>query len=77
MGVQIQVFNASTSHEIDAAFANLVRERSDAVFVGGDAFFSSRRVQLVTLAARYLIPVVIFTARNYRSGRPDELRGQP
>jgi putative ABC transport system substrate-binding protein len=33
-----------------------VRERSDAVFVGGDAFFSSRRVQLVTLAARYLIP---------------------
>jgi putative ABC transport system substrate-binding protein len=56
MGVQVQVFNASTSHEIDAAFANLVRERSDAVFVGGDAFFSSRRVQLVTLAARYLIP---------------------
>jgi ABC-type uncharacterized transport system substrate-binding protein len=56
MGVQVQVFNASTSHEIDAAFANLVRERSDAVFVGGDAFFSSRRVQLATLAARYLIP---------------------
>ena len=55
-GMGVQVFNASTSHEIDAAFANLVRERSDAVFVGGDAFFSSRRVQLVTLAARYLIP---------------------
>src|SRR5262249_26976333 len=52
MGVQVQVFNASTSREIDAAFANLVRERSDAVFVSGDA----RRVQLATLAARYLIP---------------------
>jgi putative ABC transport system substrate-binding protein len=38
MGVQVQVFNASTSREIDAAFANLVRERSDAVFVSGDAF---------------------------------------
>jgi len=55
-GVQVQVFNAGTSREIDAAFANLVRERSDAVFVGGDAFFTSRRVQLSTLAARYLIP---------------------
>jgi putative ABC transport system substrate-binding protein len=56
MGVQAQVFNAGTSREVDAAFANLVRERSDAVFVGGDAFFTSRRVQLANLAARYLIP---------------------
>jgi putative tryptophan/tyrosine transport system substrate-binding protein len=56
MGVQVQVFNASTSREIDAAFANLVRERSDAVFVSGDAFFTSRRVQLATLATRYVIP---------------------
>src|SRR5262249_2199417 len=47
MGVQVQVFNAGTSREIDDAFANLVRERSDAVFVSGDAFFTtSRRVQL-------------------------------
>jgi len=56
MGLQVQVFNAGTNREIDAAFANLVRERSEAVFVGGDAFFTSRRVQLATLAARYLIP---------------------
>src|SRR5262245_1132759 len=56
MGVQVQVFNAGTNREIDAAFADLVRERSDAVFVGGDAFFTNRRVQLATLAARYLIP---------------------
>src|SRR5262249_12081488 len=56
MGVQVQVFNAGTIREIDAAFANLVRERSDAVFVGGDAFFTSRRVQLATLATRYVIP---------------------
>ena len=57
MGVQVRVFNAGTSREIDAAFANLVRERSDAVFVGGDAFLSSRRVQVATLAARYLAAV--------------------
>ena len=56
MGLEVQVFNASTSREIDAAFANLVRERSDAVFVSGDAFFTSRRVQLATLATRQVIP---------------------
>ena len=46
MGLQIQVLNASTSREIDAAFATFVRERPDALFVGGDPFFTSRRVQL-------------------------------
>ena len=47
MGLQIQVLNASTSREIDAAFATLVRERPDALFVSPDPFFTSRRVQLV------------------------------
>ena len=56
MGLQIQVFNASTSREIDAAFATLVRERPDALFVGTDTFFTSRRVQLVNLATRHAIP---------------------
>ena len=46
MRLQIQVLNASTSREIDAAFATFVRERPDAVFVGLDPFFISRRVQL-------------------------------
>src|SRR5262249_42845903 len=45
MGLQIQVLNASTSGEIDAAFATFVRERPDAILVGGDSFFISRRVQ--------------------------------
>jgi putative ABC transport system substrate-binding protein len=53
MGLQIQVLNASTSLEIDAAFATLVRERPDALFVSGDAFFTSRRVQLAAQAARH------------------------
>ena len=56
IGLQIQVLNASTSREIDAAFATLVRERPDALFVGSDPFFTSRRVQLVQLAARHAIP---------------------
>ena len=46
MGLQIQILNASTSREIDAAFATFARERPDALFVGGDPFFNSRRVQL-------------------------------
>jgi putative ABC transport system substrate-binding protein len=56
MGLQIQLFNASTSGEIDAAFAALVRERPDALFISGDSFFNSRRVQLVNLTVRHAIP---------------------
>jgi putative ABC transport system substrate-binding protein len=56
MGLQIQVLNASTSREIDAAFAALARERPDALFVGPDEFFTSRRVQFVTLTARDRVP---------------------
>ena len=52
IGLQIQVLNASTIGEIDAAFATLARERPDALFVAPDAFFGSRRVQFATLAAR-------------------------
>ena len=55
-GLQLQVFNASTSAEIDAAFAAFVRDPPDALFVGSTPFYTSRRVQLVQLAARYAIP---------------------
>ena len=55
-GLQVQVFNASTSREIDAAFASLRRERTEALFVGIDPFFTSRRIQIVQLAAHYSIP---------------------
>ena len=57
LGLQIHVLNASTSREIDAAFATFVRERPDALFVGPDPFFVSRRVQLANLAARYAVPM--------------------
>jgi putative ABC transport system substrate-binding protein len=56
MGLQIQFWKASTSHVIDAAFANLAQERSDTLFVSGDPFFTGRRVQLSVLAAHYSIP---------------------
>ena len=56
MGLQIQVLNASTNREIDAAFATFVRERPDAVFVGIDPFLISRRVQLAQLATLHQVP---------------------
>jgi putative tryptophan/tyrosine transport system substrate-binding protein len=52
IGLQIHVLNASTSREIDAAFAALERERPDALFAANDSLFTSRRVQIATLAAR-------------------------
>ena len=64
MGLQIQVLNASTSGEINAAFATFVRERPDALFVGSDPFFNSRRVQLAQLAAHHAIPAT-YSARDY------------
>jgi putative tryptophan/tyrosine transport system substrate-binding protein len=56
IGLQIQVLNASTSQEINAAFAIFARERPDALYVGGDAFFQVRRAQLVNLASRHAVP---------------------
>ena len=56
IGLQIQILNASTIGEIDAAFATLARDRPDALFVVGDAFFLDRRVQFATLTARDRIP---------------------
>jgi putative ABC transport system substrate-binding protein len=58
MGLQIQVLNASTSLELDAAFATLVSERSDALIVGSTPFLFDRRVQLAQLAARHAVPAI-------------------
>jgi putative ABC transport system substrate-binding protein len=64
IGLQIQVLNASTGREIEEAFATLVRDRADALFVAPDLFFQSRRVQLATLAARHAIPTA-YGVREY------------
>jgi putative ABC transport system substrate-binding protein len=56
MGLQIEVLNASTDREIEAAFATLLRDRADALYVASDVFFTSHRVQLAMLAASYRIP---------------------
>ena len=57
-GVEIDVVRASDSREIEVAFATLVRNRADALVVGPDAFFTSRRLQIATLATRHALPAV-------------------
>jgi putative ABC transport system substrate-binding protein len=64
LGLQIQILNASTNREIEAAFDALARDRADALFVAGDGFFSSRRVQFATLAMRDRIPAA-YSERDY------------
>ncbi|MGC1682682.1 MAG: ABC transporter substrate-binding protein, partial [Pseudolabrys sp.] len=54
----IEVFDASTSREIEMAFAALVQKRAEALVVGADPFFIDRRVQLATLATRHLLPAI-------------------
>jgi putative ABC transport system substrate-binding protein len=56
MGLHVRILNASTDHDLDAAFATFQRERPDALFVGNDGLFTRRRVQLVNLASRYGVP---------------------
>ena len=64
IGLQVQVLNASTSREIDAAFATFARERPDALFVGPGPPFNSRHVQLALLAAFHRVPA-IYAGRDY------------
>ena len=63
-GIQIQVLNANTSREINAAFAKFVRERPDGLYVGASPLFVTRRVQLTHLATRHAVPA-IYSGRQY------------
>ena len=73
IGLQIQILKASTSREIDAAFATIEREGPDALFVSGDAFFISRAVQFATLTARSRIPAT-YAGRDYGTDFPEAFR---
>ena len=64
LGLQLHIYNASTSGEIDVSFAALVRERPDALFLASDGLFSTRRVQLISLAARHVLPAS-YASREY------------
>jgi putative ABC transport system substrate-binding protein len=66
--LQIRVLNAGNGREINMAFATLVLERPDALFVGSDPFFTGRRVQLALLAGRHAIPATYASRENVEAG---------
>src|SRR5262249_44141385 len=68
LGLDALFFNASTPAEIDAAFAAFGRERADALFIAGDAFFFSRAVQFATLAVRDRMPASYATREMVEAG---------
>jgi len=67
-GGQIEVFTASTDGEIDAAFDSMVQKRADALLIGTNAFFITRRGQFATLAARHAMPTIYFTRQFVEAG---------
>jgi putative ABC transport system substrate-binding protein len=68
IGLQIQILNASTIGEIDAAFVSFARERPDALFLAPDVFFSSRRGQFVALTAHDKIPAAYANPDDVTAG---------
>jgi len=68
LGLDIKLFNATTIGEIDAEFAALVAWRAGAVFVAPDPLFASRNAQIVTLAARHMLPTSVFLGSNVAAG---------
>jgi putative tryptophan/tyrosine transport system substrate-binding protein len=58
LGLQLHILNASSASDIDAAFVNIAQMQAAGLLVLADAFFTSRRVQFSTLAARYAVPAI-------------------
>ena len=76
LGLQLNFSNASTAPEIDKAYLAIVQQRTDALIIGADTFFVSRRDQLAALAARYHSHDLSIS-RVHRGRRHDELRHRP
>jgi putative tryptophan/tyrosine transport system substrate-binding protein len=68
VGQRIEVLHASSSREIDAAFASLLQKRAGALVLGAGPLFFTRRVQLVTLATRHAVPAVYVSREFVQAG---------
>ena len=64
IGLELEIFYATTNREIDAAFADIAQKRCDALLVSPNTLYIDRRVQLVTLAIRDRL-LVIFPSREF------------
>src|SRR5262245_31860778 len=68
MGLQIELFTASTNREIDVAFESMSQKRADALLIGTNTFFTTRRVQFATLAVRHTLPAIYFGREFVEAG---------
>jgi len=68
VGLKVQILKASTDREIEAAFANLVQARTEALLVGSDLFFINRNEQLIALAASHAIPTMYLVRESVVAG---------
>jgi putative ABC transport system substrate-binding protein len=68
LGIQINLLNASTESEIEAAFTTMVAQGSGALIIGTDAFLLGQREQLVRLAARHMVPTIYFLREFVEAG---------
>jgi putative ABC transport system substrate-binding protein len=68
LAMQILAFSARSINEIDTAFSAIARERSDALLIGGDGFFSSRRGQFAALAVRDRLPMIATNREFVQAG---------
>src|SRR5262245_61941233 len=68
LGLHLMLFGAGTPAEIDAAFTAFAREKPDALFIAGDAFFAGRGVQLANLAMRERLPASFSTRPMVQAG---------
>jgi ABC-type uncharacterized transport system substrate-binding protein len=68
LGQQLLILDASTANEIDAAFAAMRQQRAGALLVGADPYFTSRRQQIVALAARDAIPAMYLNREFVEEG---------
>ena len=59
-GIELMIENASSDRDIDAAFTSFVQHHVNAVIMGADSLFLSRREQLVELATRHALPTIYY-----------------
>jgi putative ABC transport system substrate-binding protein len=70
-GRQLNLINASTADEIDAAFATIAKQHDEALIVDSDPFFLTQRQQFALLAARHAIPVIYPFREFVEAGDPE------
>ena len=68
LGRQLLALEATTASEIDTAFTTLVQQKAGALIVAADAFFNTRRDQIIALAARFAVPTIYFQREYVAEG---------